>query len=87
MKEETKQSFSKKSKGYYTDVVWRQRKDGKWEGRVELIPMDYEGPMGVPVTFIDKHNPYQFEIIGHIGSVGADGIYSFANAIYLNKKR
>ena len=31
MKEETEQSFSKKSKGYYTDVVWRQRKDGKWD--------------------------------------------------------
>jgi len=67
--------------------VGRRKKDGKWEGRVELIPMDYGGHMGVPVTFIDKHNPNQFEIIGHIGSVGVDGIYSFANAIYLNKKK
>jgi hypothetical protein len=48
------------------------------------IPMDYEGPMGVPVTFVDKYNPKQFEILGHIGSVGADGLYSFANAIYIN---
>jgi len=27
------------------------------------IPMDYEGAMGVPITFIDKYNPKQFEII------------------------
>ena len=29
----------------------------------------------------------EFEIIGHVGSVGADGIYSFANAIYVNNKK
>jgi len=28
------------------------------------IPMDYEGAMGVPITFLDKYNPEQFEIIG-----------------------
>ena len=28
------------------------------------IPCDYAGAMGVPVTFIDKYNPEQFEIIG-----------------------
>lgn len=28
------------------------------------IPMDYKGVMGVPITFLDKHNPDQFEIIG-----------------------
>lgn len=27
------------------------------------IPVDYEGLMGVPITFLDKHNPDQFEII------------------------
>jgi hypothetical protein len=27
------------------------------------IPMDYSGVMGVPITFIDKYNPEQFEII------------------------
>lgn len=27
------------------------------------IPMDYEGIMGVPITFLDKHNPKQFEIL------------------------
>ncbi|MCR9262526.1 MAG: adenine-specific methyltransferase EcoRI family protein [Flavobacteriaceae bacterium] len=28
------------------------------------IPMDYDGMMGVPITFMDKYNPDQFEIIG-----------------------
>ena len=28
------------------------------------IPVDYSGAMGVPITFIDKYNPDQFEIIG-----------------------
>ncbi|EAI3918214.1 hypothetical protein YZ60_07990, partial [Campylobacter upsaliensis] len=28
------------------------------------IPLDYDGIMGVPITFLDKHNPKQFEIIG-----------------------
>ena len=28
------------------------------------IPCDYDGVMGVPITFMDKYNPNQFEIIG-----------------------
>jgi hypothetical protein len=28
------------------------------------IPIDYEGVMGVPITFLDKFNPDQFEILG-----------------------
>ena len=28
------------------------------------IPVDYQGVMGVPITFLDKHNPDQFEILG-----------------------
>ena len=28
------------------------------------IPVDYIGDMGVPITFLNKHNPEQFEIIG-----------------------
>lgn len=32
--------------------------------KVSEIPEDYLGVMGVPVTFLDKHNPDQFEILG-----------------------
>jgi hypothetical protein len=28
------------------------------------IPSDYKGLMGVPITFLSKHNPDQFEIVG-----------------------
>ncbi len=28
------------------------------------IPIDYSGIMGVPITFLDKYNPEQFEIVG-----------------------
>ncbi|MDO3380464.1 adenine-specific methyltransferase EcoRI family protein [Geoalkalibacter halelectricus] len=28
------------------------------------IPADYEGAMGVPITFLDKYNPGQFQILG-----------------------
>lgn len=28
------------------------------------IPCDYDGVMGVPITFLDKYNPEQFEVIG-----------------------
>ena len=33
-------------------------------GKVINIPKDYDGIMGVPITFIDKYNPDQFEILG-----------------------
>ncbi|MDE2764322.1 MAG: hypothetical protein OXK74_16315 [Gemmatimonadota bacterium] len=32
--------------------------------RTTHIPCDYPGAMGVPISFLDKHNPEQFEIIG-----------------------
>lgn len=34
------------------------------------IPCDYDGVMGVPITFMDKYNPEQFEIIGATESEG-----------------
>ena len=30
----------------------------------ECIPSDYDGIMGVPITFMDKYNPNQFTILG-----------------------
>jgi len=32
--------------------------------KVRDIPIDYDGAMGVPITFLDKYNPNQFEILG-----------------------
>ena len=38
--------------------------------KVANIPMDYKGFMGVPITFVDKYNPEQFEILGMASSAG-----------------
>ena len=32
--------------------------------KVADIPVDYDGVVGVPLTFMDKYNPEQFEIVG-----------------------
>lgn len=40
------------------------------------IPYDYEGYMGVPITFLNKYNPEQFEIIGTTDR-GGDGFLDF----------
>ena len=45
------------------------------------IPSDYTGIMGVPITFIDKYNPDQFEIIG------TSTISMPKGAPYINGKR
>ncbi|MFN3649408.1 MAG: adenine-specific methyltransferase EcoRI family protein [Armatimonadota bacterium] len=34
------------------------------------IPSDYNGVMGVPITFLDKYNPDQFEIVGNSDDSG-----------------
>lgn len=36
------------------------------------IPYDYAGHMGVPITFLQKYNPEQFEIIGSSGTLAGD---------------
>lgn len=44
------------------------------------IPCDYYGVMGVPITFLDKYNPDQFEIVAfRKGNDGKDLVYSFTN--------
>jgi len=38
--------------------------------KVANIPIGYKGVMGVPITFVDKYNPEQFEILGMSASAG-----------------
>jgi len=42
--------------------------------KVKDIPEDYYGAMGVPITFLDKYNPKQFDILGsfHAGANAED---------------
>lgn len=44
-------------------------------GFTDAIPSDYEGVMGVPITFLDKYNPEQFEILGTLESSDPDNPY------------
>jgi hypothetical protein len=46
-----------------TDYPHYDNYDGINIDRVVDIPKDYDGAMGVPITFIDNYNPNQFEII------------------------
>jgi len=49
--------------------------------RTQNIPADYEGAMGVPITFLTKYNPAQFEIIGATESEGS----GFSNGLWRAK--
>ncbi|MBR0102437.1 MAG: adenine-specific methyltransferase EcoRI family protein [Selenomonadaceae bacterium] len=57
--------------------------------KTDHIPCDYFGVMGVPITFLDKYNPEQFELLGCTYSYGDCGCHVAGtdwNA-YLNGKR
>ena len=42
--------------------------------RTADIPMDYDGAMGVPITFLDKYNPDQFKILGQTDRDNSSGL-------------
>ncbi len=48
----------------------------------DAIPSDYEGAMGVPISFLDKYCPEQFEILGQMANTSIDDFnfgYPFVN--------
>lgn len=47
--------------------------------KVSNIPIDYNGIMGVPITFLEKFNPEQFEILG---ITDRNNIYGLTTKIY-----
>ena len=54
-------------------------------GKTELIPEDFDGVMGVPITFLNKYNPEQFEIVGEFNH-GCDSEYDLAKPILNGKE-
>ena len=54
--------FNKKLKG--ADYKKYDNYDAIEVPYTDAIPADYDGMMGVPITFLSKYNPDQFEIIG-----------------------
>ncbi len=57
------------------------------------IPVDYDGVMGVPITFLHKYNPEQFEIVGNEYSLNIDKGRGYVNGvrmysrIFIRRKR
>jgi hypothetical protein len=54
--------------------------------KVKDIPMDYDGVMGVPITFLDKYNPGQFELLGSNRGVDQDPDGVFGRGSFLDGK-
>jgi len=66
--------------------------------RTDSIPSDYDGVMGVPISFLDKYNPDQFEIVGNgqtmanelgirpVGQEFVDAYYAQGNTGQINAK-
>lgn len=61
--------------------------------KTKEIPIDYIGVMGVPITFMDKYSPKQFEILGATESEGkgfSNGLWDEKSKVsqpLINKKR
>lgn len=61
-------------------ILWKQYSEADYPkydnydaievSKVNEIPCDYDGVMGVPITYLDKYNPEQFEILGYTGGLG-----------------
>jgi hypothetical protein len=55
--------FNKKFK-YKEAYIFYENYDAIEVPFTDAIPSDYDGMMGVPISFLDKYNPDQFEILG-----------------------
>ncbi len=54
-------------------------------GRYTDIPYDFDAAMGVPITFLDKYNPDQFEILGW--TRGSDEFEAWPTKRYVNARQ
>ena len=59
----------KKYAGHEDEYPTYDNYDAIEVSKVADIPFDYDGIMGVPITFLDKYSPDQFEIIGISGDL------------------
>lgn len=53
---------------------------------VKNIPSDHSGVIGVPISFMDKYNPEQFEIVGSNRGIGQDPKGVYGRGSYINGK-
>lgn len=77
--------LSCKYEGHEKDYPKYDNYDAIEVSKVNNIPCDYKGVMGVPVSFINKYCPEQFRIIG-ISDMGGDDIKEM-EAIRISEKK
>ena len=53
--------------------------------KVTNIPVNYNEIMGVPISFMSKYNPEQFEIVGEFNK-GSDNIFDLAKPVINGKE-
>jgi hypothetical protein len=71
----------------YKDYLKYENYDAIEVAKTADIPMNYKGLMGVPITFLDKYNPEQFEIIGLANDKREiDNAFIQGNEIYLDEQ-
>lgn len=68
----------KKYAGHEDEYPTYDNYDAIEVSKVANIPLDYDGVMGVPITFLDKYSPDQFEILGATESEGK----GFSNGLW-----
>lgn len=71
----------KKYAGHEDEYPTYDNYDAIEVSKVANIPLDYDGVMGVPITFLDKYSPDQFEILGVTESEGK----GFSNGLWKEK--
>ena len=62
-------TFYRRYKGHEDEYPKYDNYDAIEVSKVADIPEDYDGVMGVPITFLDKYNPQQFELLGISGDL------------------
>ena len=55
--------------------------------KVNDIPKDWDGVMGVPITFLDKFNTEQFEIVGKLNNGSGNEFFDYANTMINGKMK
>ena len=87
-------TFDVKERGYLKLKEYKEGDYKKFDNynainvdRTEDIP-DYDGVMGVPITFLEKWNPGQFEVVNLMNSkldTLSDGVYKYVRILIKRK--
>ena len=73
----------KKYAGHENEYPKYDNYDAIEVSKVVGIPLDYDGVMGVPITFLDKYSPDQFEIVGMCENLD---LYGLKTRVYTSEE-